>query len=72
MALTIKNILLLIFVLFTAVIQANHTPDQRCQKNEDCDEPGTDMCCGFVRQKEGSGEKGFTCYMRDNIAKLNV
>ena len=53
---------LLLSILFFGLIQANNMPDYRCQKNSDCNEPNNTMCCGFVKQKEGSGEKGFTCY----------
>ena len=55
-----------------AFVYGNHTPDSRCQTNADCDEVGVQQCCGFVKQKEGNGEKGFTCYHKDNVKSLNV
>ncbi len=50
----------------------NHTPDNRCQTNSDCDEAGYQWCCGFIKQKEGTGEKGFSCYHKDDVSRLNV
>ncbi len=63
---------LLILSLTVNLLNANHTPDSRCQVNSDCDETGVKQCCGFVKQKEGTGEKGFTCYYKDNVKDLNV
>ena len=43
------------FFLLLTLVTCNHTPDYRCQRNEDCDEFNSTMCCGFIKQKEGTG-----------------
>ena len=63
---------LLFLVLLFGLILCNHTPDQRCQKNSDCDEANTTMCCGFKYQKEGTGEKGFTCYDKKDLTYYGI
>ena len=68
----LREFLFLSILFFFGFSLANHAPDYRCQKNSDCDDQNITMCCGFIKQKEGSGEKGFNCYDKTQLTKYNV
>lgn len=71
----LKNCLSLLIIaatmLIVRVMGGADAPDERCQKNVDCASTGTDMCCGFKRALDATGEKGFTCMDRKDATRLN-